>query len=360
MWPFWILFLLPAAAAALARAGVFAPGPNAGPSPHTAGLSAMGLLLVLLIGYRFQVGGDWGSYIGYVLNVKGLALPEVLAMGDPGYQLVNWLSVQAGWGIYGVNLISGWLLVWGLSRFCRALPNPWLAMALAVPYLVIVVGMGYSRQGVALGLSMLGLVALQSGTTWKFVAWVVVAATFHKTAVLLLPIAALAATRNRSWTAVWVGVVTLLAYQLLLEEAVEGLLTNYVDAEYDSQGALVRLLMNALPAALLLAYKRRLKMDGAADAVWRWFAIISLALLAVLFVSPSSTAVDRIGLYMLPLQLVVFARLPDAWRRDGGRSQGLVWAVLAYYATVQFVWLNFAVHAQYWLPYRSYPLEVLF
>ena len=30
-----------------------------------------------------------------------------------------------------------------------------------------------------------------------------------------------------------------------------------------------------------------------------------------------------------------------------------------YYSAVLFVWLNFATHSQYWLPYRFYPLELL-
>ena len=31
-------------------------------------------------------------------------------------------------------------------------------------------------------------------------------------------------------------------------------------------------------------------------------------------------------------------------------------AVMLYSAAVLFVWLGFATHAQYWLPYRFYPL----
>ena len=93
--------------------------------------------------------------------------------------------------------MAGGIFAIGLVFFCRNLPRPWLALAVAVPYLVIVVAMGYTRQGVALGLAMLGLVALgKKGTGW-FVFWVMLAATFHKTAVLLLPLAALAAAHNR-------------------------------------------------------------------------------------------------------------------------------------------------------------------
>ena len=91
------------------------------------------------------------------------------------------------WGIYGVNLMCGVFFATGLVVFCRHQRLPWLALAVSVPYMLIVVAMGYSRQGVALGIAMLGLTALGRGSTLWFILWVVFAATFHKSAVFLHP-----------------------------------------------------------------------------------------------------------------------------------------------------------------------------
>jgi hypothetical protein len=360
MWPYWLMFLLPALAALTSRR--HRPHAATGLRSlklHEAWLAAV-LVLAVLIGFRFEVGGDWSNYVGYVYDARYTPIATILEGRDPGYYLLNWISAQMGWDIYGVNLICGAIFSIGLAVFCRSLPRPWLALAVAVPYMVIVVAMGYSRQGVALGLAMLGLVALGRRETLWFVFWVVLGATFHKSAVILLPIAALAATRNRYWTALWVGVIAFGAYILLLEQAVESLVTNYLEAEYQSQGAMIRLLMNAVPAAILLLWQRRFEFSETEAVLWRWFAIISLALLVLFLVSPSSTAVDRVALYMLPLQLVVFAHLPDVFGRRGRRNDELVLAVLFYYAAVQFVWLNYASHAISWLPYRFYPLEAWF
>ncbi len=43
----------------------------------------------------------------------------------------------------------------GLVQFCRKQPLPWLALAVAAPFIIIVVGMGYTRQSVALGFILL-------------------------------------------------------------------------------------------------------------------------------------------------------------------------------------------------------------
>jgi hypothetical protein len=358
MWPYWLMFLLPALAALTARRH----------RPHTAtGLRSLKLhedwlaavlVLTVLIGFRFEVGRDWSVYVDYVFEARHTPIATILEGSDPGYRLLEWFSAYMDWEIYGVNLIGGAIFSIGLAVFCRSLPRPWLALAVAVPYLVIVVAMGYNRQGIALGLVMLGLVALGRRQTRWFVFWVVLGATFHMSAVILLPIAALSATRNRYWTALWVGVVAFGAYILLLEEAIDVYLNRYGEGTVvQSQGTMIRLLMNAVPAAILLLWQRRFDFTAAEAVLWRWFAIISLALLGLFLLSPSSTSVDRVALYMLPLQLVVFAHLPDVFGRRGRRNDELVMAVLFYYAGVQFVWLNYASHASAWLPYRFYPLE---
>ena len=69
----------------------------------------------------------------------------------------------------------------------------------------------------------------------------------------------------------------------------------------------------------------------------------------------ATTAVDRVALYLIPIQIFVFSRIP---RLAGGNIRVrtlLVLGVIAYYAAVLFVWLNFATHAQYWLPYQFKP-----
>ena len=361
MLTYWLMFALPAMVALMNETERTRALQGASSETPVGAWIAVGIVLTLLIGFRYEVGGDWFNYFHYLDDVAGAMLDEVLLMNDPGYQFINWLSLELDWDIFGVNLMAGAIFAIGLVFFCRNLPRPWLALAVAVPYLIIVVAMGYSRQGVALGLAMLGLVALgKKGTAW-FVFWVMLAATFHKTAVLLLPLAALAAAQNRFVAIAWGMGSLALGYWLFLEDSVEKLYVNYVEAEYQSSGAMIRLAMNLVPAVMLFVWSKKFKFTEGERRLWLLFALISLALFGVFLVSLASTAVDRIALYMLPLQLVVFAHLPDVL---GDKSETDVsvplLGVLGFYGLVQFVWLNFADHAFAWLPYRFYPLEAMF
>jgi hypothetical protein len=316
-------------------------------------------LLTLLVGYRFEVGGDWGNYLWNYLNSMHLPLAELVSeRGDPAYSVVSAISTEAGWDIYGINLICGGIFCAGLVTFCRAQPRPWLALLAAIPYLVIVVGMGYTRQAAAIGFLMLALVHLGRQETAKFVFWLALGAAFHKSALIMLPIAILARIRNPWWTAFWVGATGILLYLLLLAEFTDALIRSYIEAEYESEGAAIRVSMNAVPGIFYLLYRSRLTENSFERGLWTWVALLAVAFVPLLLFSPSSTAVDRVALYLIPIQLYVLSRLPDLFPRE---SRGLpTFSVVLLCGLVQFVWLNFAANARNWIPYRFYPLEFWF
>lgn len=354
MLPYWLLFLIPASVAA-SRAR---PGPGTGTRwPFL--WRAMFAVLVLAIGLRHQVGGDWLTYVEHVLLAGDKTLAEAVTTGDPAYSVLNWLAAQADLGPYFVNTVCAAVFSWGLVVFCRAQPRPWLALVVAMPYLVVVVAMGYTRQSVAIGLAMLALASLAERRILGFVVFVALAALFHKSAVILMPLAVLGASHRRLWTALWVGVASLFFYVLLLHDSVDTLARNYIDAEYDSAGAAIRVAMNAVPALLFLVLRRRFVMPASDRSFWTWMSVAALAFVGLLLVSPSSTAVDRIALYWIPLQLFVLSRLPNALGPRNGRNRLWVGLVVVYSAAVLFVWLFFADHASYWLPYQFYPLVML-
>lgn len=316
-------------------------------------------LLVLVIGLRHEIGVDWGNYEDNLQQAWYLSLEDAVLHVDPAYTLLDWLAARMDLGLHFVNTVCAVLFAWGLVVFCQAQPRPWLALVVATPYLVTVVAMGYTRQGVAIGLVMLGLVALSDRKLPRFIVFVALAATFHKSAVILMPLAVLAGSRRRIWTVLWVGLVTLLFYVLLLQESVDSLNENYIEAEYNSAGAAVRVAMNVLPAVLFLLFRRRFALVPADRTFWTWMSLGALAFVAVLMVSPSSTAVDRVALYWIPLQLIVLSRLPDALGQPSGQNAVWVCIVVGYSGVVQFVWLTFAVYSFAWLPYQFYPWVLL-
>lgn len=341
MLPYWILFLIPAV-------GVLAPF-RLTPASRPVMWWLVGSLFALAIGLRFEVGGDWGAYLAYLDRASAMTLLEVFMHSDPGYYLLNWLAVNLGGNIHWVNLVCGAIVMTGVVAFARDQPLPWLALMVAVPYLIIVVAMGYSRQSVALGFTLLGLVALGDGRVRLFVVWVLIGAAFHKSAVLMLPVAGLAASQSRLTSLAWAGVATLIGGYLFLFESADELWANYVEADYQSEGGLIRVLMNAAPAVLFLVLQRYLQLNEDERRLWWWLSVLAIACIPLVVIS--STATDRVALYLIPLQIFVFARLPLICL-DSRWSTLIALSVVTYYAAVLLVWLIFAAHAHAWLPYQ--------
>lgn len=314
------------------------------------------VIMFLLIGWRHEVGGDWDSYLGHVEDFVGEGLSAVDIRNDPAYALLNWIGANVFGGVYFTNLVCGFIFTAGLFYFCKKLSRPWLGVFVAIPYLVTVVAMGYTRQGVAIGLAMIAIRKLLfEGKTSHFFVWIAFAATFHKSAVVLIPVAMLAGSKNRWLTLVMVAVSAPLLFVLLLQESVDGLVHGYIEAEYNSSGAEIRIFMNALPACVFLLMRNKFSLKNDHRVFWTWVSLLALFFVFLLKISPSSTAVDRVALYWIPLQIFVWSSIPDACGKRGNIN--ILWSgsVVFFQLLILTVWLFFSNNSDAWVPYMFYP-----
>ena len=358
MWPYFVLFLIPAYLAIQRKRLSMTNTSWLTVLPKRRWPTLWHLvfwMLSLMIGFRYEVGGDWLSYLNNVDEAAYFGFWEALGHKDPSYGLLIWLGVQTGTGIFLANTVCAFLFTYGLLEFCRVQPRPWLALTVAVPYLVIVVAMGYTRQGVAIGLAMAGLVVLGRGEIWRFIFWIALAATFHKSAVILVPLAFLAGSKHRMWSVVLVVCSATLLFVLLLQESVEHLRTGYLDAAYESSGAALRVAMNAVPGTFFLVFRKKFRLSLVERRFWEWMSWAGILFVVLLAFSPSSTAVDRLALYWIPLQLYVWSRLPEVLGCANTSNRFWAIAVISYSSSVMLVWLFFGVHANRWLPYKFFP-----
>ena len=313
----------------------------------------LGIFFTICIGFRLEVGGDWNSYLPFYEREIGRAWSDPI-IGDPGYALLNRLMAHWNWKIYGVNLVCGVIFTGGLVTFCRGLYRSWLGFAVAVPYLIIVVAMGYSRQGIALGLIFRSLSYLEQGKFLSYVLFIGIASLFHQTAIIMIPLGIFLYRKGWLYRIAAVALIGLWLWDALVAENMDRLWTAYVEQQMHSQGAVVRVAMNCVAALVLLKYWKQWKQVYPNALFWLWMAYGAIA--CVFVVGMATTAVDRLALYLTPLQVVVFSRLPFLARKEVHPDTTLILILLGY-GTVLFIWMNFAVHAQSWLPYRNILFE---
>src|SRR5690242_4422479 len=202
MWPYWLLF------------GFFAVGALLTPpdfrriKPIGVPLLFGALLITIMVGLRYKTGVDWGNYQRQWVGAESLTVSDLVTVhnGDAGFYGLMWLLKTAGFEYWALNLVCAAIFTVGLIAFARRLPNPWLAVAVAAPYLIIVIAMSATRQATALGFVFLALVAFSDRRTLAFLGWTAVAALFHASAILTLPFAGLSFAKNR-FQAILLGLV---------------------------------------------------------------------------------------------------------------------------------------------------------
>ena len=112
---YWFLFLIPI---------YFLFGKAQGTRTTQLEWQIFGLFLIVLIGLRHYVGGDWVTYLEGLELESDIEWSNLFSKRDPGYTLISWLSIEVGASIYGINLICAIVFVGGLINFSRTQPYP--------------------------------------------------------------------------------------------------------------------------------------------------------------------------------------------------------------------------------------------
>ena len=325
------------------------------------------ICLVVFIGLRHEVGGDWGNYIYQLQKASLMELNQLITIGaDPFYQAIKayaasftceYNNSDCGYNegrVQLLNTVCAIFFCYGLMIFCMSQPRPWLALCVAVPYLIIVVGIGYTRQAAALGFIMVALTAISHGRLFQYCFWILIGATIHKTALIMLPLMIFAVKKNKTLIIIAGTTFGLLLYYYFFIEVIDLLFQNYLGTEYDAAGALIRLSMNAIPATIFLSLRNRFNLNRNEKDFWTGVSYFALVLFSVYFFSPSSVAVDRIGLYLIPLQLFVMSRLPDVFGTFGARNPLINYLIIMYSLLILIAWIFFSFNAANWIPYKSF------
>lgn len=315
------------------------------------------LLVVLFVFLALrETGGDYETYTRLFDIVSDDSLDTAVSRVEPIYGFLNWLSAQLGTGIYGVNAICALVFLYCLYRAAVKELHPFFFITLAIPYFVIVVGMGYTRQGVAAALLLLSMVYLRERRPVLACTAIILGSGFHYSvfAALVLPI--FVSTRHHKGAPVMImraalaaGFVYLAMY--FFNSQVDAYTTYYIESDrYESGGAFLRSIVTASAGAAWFLFARNYKLLYDDNALWRPFALV--ALLCVPLSLVASTPVDRVGLYLIPFQLVAFARLPTVFH--GGKSFMVTkMMILSAYLMYFFVWLHLGSYAdELWVPYR--------
>ena len=342
MWIYWLLFCVPAAA------GLFPARFDETSRKIIIAISAVALIVV--IGLRDGVGADWTGYVSVVTTNSMLSFGDNVLQREPGFGLLIWLSNEFNWGVYGLDFFCACIFVAGLIPFCRRQPNFWQALALATPVLIVQVAMGAMRESIAIGILFFAYNAFAERKVIRYIFLVLLATSFHTSAILLLCIAPFTRGSLLNPYSIAFAVVFFAAAFAYMMRSPDYQISRYADLNPEAPGALPRLVFTFVAAVIFLFMRRRWNTLYDDGGLFLMLSIGALLMAPLVFVFPA--AVDRLNQYLTPMQIAVFARLPSLF--DLRLKTIVPVATYALYAFAFAVWMNFSWIAKLaWLPYRS-------
>lgn len=305
-------------------------------------------LVWLFMGLRDHVSGDFDMYVFFFKTYTsyGFFHARQLINTEIGYAILNWVVGHLTGNFHLVLLICAGTLLYGIWQVAREFDiDPALVLFVACPYLIFVVGMGYTRQSVGIGFSMLALCELRRDCTKRFYGYVLLATVFHYSAAAFL-LAFWANTWRRSLVAVFFG---LISFYSMLTSDVSSRLLGYASGVGSSGGVWFRILLllsGYIVALTQLRHWRSMSRDY--NLMFRSFIIL---LIMAIFARSQSVIVDRFSLYFFTFMLLGLARSVDF--AQGLKGWVYFIAVGAFSYGITIFWFSTSEFARYsWLPYR--------
>ena len=309
----------------------------------------------LIIGLRYEVGCDWEQYNMIFYKFRD-GLTDDWERLEPAFYALNSIFSNFEFGIYLVNTLCAFIFSYCLIKFCESLPRPWLGLCVAFPYLIMVVAMGYTRQSVSIALFLLALLVLEKGQFYKSIFYIILGMLFHRSGGFFLFAPLLYTFQSTRFNNILrILIIIPLGYYFINEFIISRfdiLAIGYLNANLSSSGSFIRILLCVIPSLIFIYHLNKFKISKFSKKIFLVISLMSILALFALPVITSSTAVDRVALNFLPIQILVASHLPDTGIFKFGKFTWKVLILLSVFFVLS-IWLLFAMHSTCWIPYRN-------
>lgn len=319
--------------------------------------------LFLFSAFRYEVGCDWFSYIN--MFEKGASL-DIFSWSfiqrerdQLFWILIIWLN-NMNIPYPFINVISSAIFFTGVHILARRQPSPLSFLVLLFPFLIINMPMSGIRQGAAIGLICIALVAIIDKRPKHFLLWVFLATGLHVSALVFLALLPFATGRytNAKYTIAKYTLAALLTALVVIVLFYTGSVTRvtnvYIeDVDRQAFGAPYRIGMLTLTALYFFLFaKKKWQQNFPQD--YEIIKLSALGMILLIFLVPVSSIIsDRYGYYLILFQAMIFARLPYL----PFKSNQLLYCILPYLGLLcTFVyWTESSYHFnKCYLPYANW------
>ena len=308
--------------------------------------------LSVFIGLRYEVGGDWSIYLNFFDEYNQLFNINLLSTFlDHGlfYVIINKISYYIGSGYIGVNFICAIIFMTALSSFLYSSKNRWLGMLVSFPIIIVILGMGYTRQGLAFAFSLLLLKSLENNRLYLSFIYLILAILSHQTALMLLSFFIFYFWYHKKYSDLIKLIIIPIFFGFIFWDKLAHLLYFYVGSgqHMTAFGSIPRASLIIIIAVLFLFFrKKHVYMTKYQIYIFTWIAYLIIVIAPFSFVSTITTDRLLFYLYSLKVAFISFANLEDK------KINAVVFFIISIYVFYLAVWMHFGHNSSSWVPYN--------
>ena len=322
------------------------------------------IFLTLFIGLREEVGGDWIIYqmnydflFNKILPSK-LSLIDYLNTRDKEYffESLLFISVKYDLSMFFVNIVCAVISIFFLKKFYEYQPNKYLAVIISFPVFILVVLMGFTRQGVACCILFYGIICLFDKKILSFSLLILLASLFHISALITFFFLIPCLRINLKFILIIILLIIISIFIFVYQyNTIENLIFIYFGENKEShfeipKGAIFRILLVIIPAVIYLIFNKKITSNKNERNVMLFASYASLFFI-IFFVS-FTAGIDRIFYYFIFIPIYVLSRLPYIFNSFHLLiSIKLLLIVLNFF--IMAVWFYMGIHSHLWIPYNN-------
>ena len=265
--------------------------------------------LFAFVAFRYKVGCDWSGYFNIFQIARNLQITWQTT--EVGFWTANKLLHYYELDYPYINIVAAIAFFLGLHALANRQPNPIGVLALSFPILIMNLAMSGIRQGIAVGFFCFACNAFVETRLVRFITAIGIGGLFHSSVLFFLVLAPFVRGAYSLGRVALGGLLSAPGiYYFLTSETFDLYSKRYVGSTTEAFGAPFRTGLLALTGiAFVMFLDGKWKEESLGD-----YKLVKICSYLMIMTFPlclySSVAGDRLGYYLIPVQLMILARLP--------------------------------------------------
>lgn len=304
------------------------------------------IYLILFCGYRFNVGGDWNYYIEtffytdkFELNFLGLLIA---------------FSKYINLSFANHNLLISIIFFSYLMYLIKEYKNKLFILSCSFPILIFISHMGFVKQSLAIIFLVNSIFEYKKENyNHSIILFFLSVFAHYSSLIFIFFFINKKLFKNRYSIILCLIFVFLIIFNLdIILNKIRYFLFDFEFAS--SKGAYLRVTLVFMMSLFLFLVKNTLDLSNEYSLLLYFVSLTSLIFFILIIFFPNFTLIDRLNYYLIPFMYFFIDKFLSIQKNNIQLLCKLFVIILNF--IVLIVWLNYAKHNIFWLPYKNYLL----